>query len=65
MPSSYAVEAMDENDIVNAVNFAKENNLRLVVKGTGKIMRFLLFNIIYELGVMISRIYEQIKRSHL
>ena len=39
MPSSYAVEAMDENDIVNAVNFARENNLRLVVKGTGKIMR--------------------------
>ena len=45
MPSSYAVEAMDENDIVNAVNFAKENNLRLVVKGTGKIIRFLLFDI--------------------
>ena len=39
LPSSYAVEAMDENDIVNAVNFAKENNLRLVVKGTGKIMK--------------------------
>jgi hypothetical protein len=45
LPSSYAVEAMDENDIVNAVNFAKENNLRLVVKGTGNLMRFSLFNI--------------------
>ena len=35
-PSSYAVEVMDESDIVNAVNFARINNLRLVVKGTGK-----------------------------
>ena len=35
-PSSYAVEVMDESDIVNAVNFARNNNLRLVVKGTGK-----------------------------
>jgi len=34
-PSSYAVEVMDESDIVSAVNFAKNNNLRLVVKGTG------------------------------
>ena len=35
LPSSYAVEVMDENDMVNAVKFAKEFNLRLVVKGTG------------------------------
>ena len=37
LPSSYAVEVMDENDIVNAVKFAKQFNLRLVVKGTGKL----------------------------
>ena len=35
-PSSYAVEAFDENDIVNAVNFARDFNIRLVVKATGK-----------------------------
>ena len=35
LPSTYAVEARDENDVVNAVKFAKDNNLRLVVKGTG------------------------------
>ena len=35
-PSSYAVEALDENDIVNAVNFARDFNIRLVVKATGK-----------------------------
>ena len=35
MPSTYAVEARDENDIVQAVNFARKFNLRLVVKGTG------------------------------
>ena len=35
MPSSYAVEVKDEHDIANAVNFAKNHNLRLVVKGTG------------------------------
>ena len=35
LPSSYSVEVMDENDMVNAVKFAKEFNLRLVVKGTG------------------------------
>ena len=34
-PSTYAIEARDENDIVQAVNFAREFNLRLVVKGTG------------------------------
>ena len=35
LPSSYAVEVQDESDIVNAVKFAKNFNLRLVVKGTG------------------------------
>ena len=35
LPSSYAVEVQDESDIVNAVRFAKNFNLRLVVKGTG------------------------------
>ena len=35
LPSSYAVEVKDEHDIANAVNFAKNHNLRLVVKGTG------------------------------
>ena len=36
LPSSYAVEVMDESDIANAVNFARIHNLRLVVKGTGR-----------------------------
>ena len=35
LPSSHAVEVQDESDIVNAVKFAKNFNLRLVVKGTG------------------------------
>ena len=35
LPSSYAVEVQDESDIVGAVRFAKNFNLRLVVKGTG------------------------------
>ena len=30
--SSYAVEAKDTQDIVKAVNFAREHNLRLVIK---------------------------------
>ena len=34
-PSAYAVEARNDADIVNAVNFARNFNLRLVVKGTG------------------------------
>ena len=34
-PSAYAVEAHNDADIVNAVNFARNFNLRLVVKGTG------------------------------
>ena len=34
-PSVYAVAARDANDIAAAVNFARENNLRLVVKGGG------------------------------
>src|SRR5208282_328006 len=34
-PSVYAVAARDANDIAAAVNFAHENNLRLVVKGGG------------------------------
>ena len=34
-PSVYAVAARDANDIAAAVNFARNNNLRLVVKGGG------------------------------
>jgi FAD/FMN-containing dehydrogenase len=34
-PSVYAVAARDANDVAAAVNFARENNLRLVVKGGG------------------------------
>ena len=35
MPSVYAVAAQTTDDVVAAVNFARENNLRLVVKGGG------------------------------
>ena len=35
LPSSYAVEVEDEHDIASAVKFAKDHNIRLVVKGTG------------------------------
>jgi FAD/FMN-containing dehydrogenase len=34
-PSAYAVAAGTADDVVAAVNFARENNLRLVVKGGG------------------------------
>ena len=34
-PSAYAVAARNANDVAAAVNFARENNLRLVVKGGG------------------------------
>ena len=34
-PSAYAVVAKNTNDVVAAVNFAREHRLRLVVKGTG------------------------------
>ncbi|HYR80548.1 MAG TPA: FAD-binding protein, partial [Candidatus Dormibacteraeota bacterium] len=34
-PSVYAVAARNAHDIAAAVNFARENNLRLVVKGGG------------------------------
>jgi FAD/FMN-containing dehydrogenase len=34
-PSVYAVAAARTEDVVSAVNFARENNLRLVVKGGG------------------------------
>jgi FAD/FMN-containing dehydrogenase len=34
-PSAYAVAARNAADVVAAVNFARENNLRLVVKGGG------------------------------
>ena len=34
-PSVYAVAARNANDIAAAVNFARENDLRLVVKGGG------------------------------
>ena len=35
MPSSYAVVARSTHDVVAAVNFAREHDLRLVVKGGG------------------------------
>ena len=34
-PSVYAVAARNANDVAAAVNFARENNLRLIVKGGG------------------------------
>ena len=34
-PSAYAVAAETTEDVVAAVNFARDNNLRLVVKGGG------------------------------
>lgn len=34
-PSVYAVEATDAHDVATAVNFAREHNLRVVIKGTG------------------------------
>src|SRR5258706_14698802 len=34
-PSAYAVAARTARDVVHAVNFARENKLRLVVKGGG------------------------------
>ena len=34
-PSAYAVAVQTTEDVVGAVNFARENNLRLVVKGGG------------------------------
>ena len=34
-PSAYAVAARTTGDVVAAVNFARQNNLRLVVKGGG------------------------------
>jgi FAD/FMN-containing dehydrogenase len=34
-PSAYAVAARNATDVAAAVNFARENNLRLVVKGAG------------------------------
>ncbi|QIW09853.1 FAD-binding protein [Francisella sp. LA112445] len=33
--STYAVEAANTNDVVKAVDFAREHNLRLVIKGAG------------------------------
>lgn len=34
-PSVYAIEARNTDDVVAGINFARENNLRLVVKGGG------------------------------
>ena len=34
-PSAYAVKAQSSGDVAAAVNFARENNLRLVAKGAG------------------------------
>ena len=39
MPSEYAVEAMNEEDIVAAINFAREFDIRVVVKGTGHCLK--------------------------
>ncbi len=44
-PSEYAVEVMDEEDIIAAVNFARNFNLRLVVKGTGEVDSILVSKI--------------------
>ena len=38
--SSYAVEVLNEEDIVNTVNFARDFDIRLVVKGTGNFRLF-------------------------
>ena len=35
LPSTYAIKVRTTDDVVAAVNFARENNLRLVVKGGG------------------------------
>jgi FAD binding domain len=35
MPSAYAVKVQSTADVVAAVDFARENNLRLVIKGGG------------------------------
>lgn len=32
---AYIIEAMDEKDVQAGINFARENNIRLVIKGTG------------------------------
>ena len=40
-PSVYAVAAKSTDDVVAAVNFARNNNLRLVVKGGGIVTRVL------------------------
>ena len=34
-PSTYAIKARNTSDVVAGINFARENNLRLVVKGGG------------------------------
>ena len=34
-PSAYAINARSTGDVVAGVNFARDNRLRLVVKGTG------------------------------
>ena len=34
-PSAFAVAARNANDIAKAINFARDNDLRLVVKGGG------------------------------
>ena len=36
LPSSFSVEVLDEQEIAAAVNFARDFNLRVNVKGTGK-----------------------------
>lgn len=33
--SAYTVEALNAHDVAAAINFARENNLRVVIKGTG------------------------------
>ena len=61
MPSSYAIEVYDENDIVNAVKFARDFNIRLVVKGTGMFLHlsvFSSFNYCHRILFIIGHDYD-------
>ena len=56
LPSTYAVEVLDELDIVAAVNFARNNNLRLVVKGTGKLCEHMATGHFMIMSITITKI---------
>jgi hypothetical protein len=49
-PSAYAVAASNARDVVAAVNFARENNLRLVVKGAVTAISALQTHLIHYLS---------------